>query len=311
MRIGNVEIGTPVALAPMAAVNCLAFRLMAKRYGAGLVSTQEIPAWELALDSEEAMAKYLDVSPRERPLSVQLLAGKPEDVKAAAAVAEPFADILDLNAGCITGQMLGRKTGAYLLKHPEMLGKVLGAMIGATNKPVTLKMRLGWDQDNLDYLKVGRMAQDLGVAAITLHGRTKAQHYMGKADWDAIKQLKEAADVPVIGNGDVTSGNDAKRMMEKTGCDAVMIGRGAIGNPQVFSDAKLAISEGADRPFRRPDPKLFLEFYGIYKDVQKRQKFTELRHHAYWFMKGQPKELQKKVLSAKDETEVLSYFQAL
>ena len=281
----------PFILAPMAAVNCQAFRLMCLDHGAGLVYTGMIDADELATDPEKSKKKYFDFHQKEKDhLIAQLIGGKKETLASATQILSEEKNILaiDLNAGCILGDWLGRKAGAYLLKHPNMLEKLLRTVIENSKKPVTCKIRLGWDEPN--YKEISKLVENAGATAIAVHARTKKQGYMSTARWSAISEIKETVSIPVIGNGDINSPMKAKQMLGQTNCDAVMIGRWAIGNPYCFKQTADYFDSKEFPDFDNElkvalQKKEFLKFVEYY-NKQPRQKMTELKQHAKWFMKG-------------------------
>lgn len=231
MKIGNVEIKSKALLAPMAGINDVAFRILCKRFGAGLVYTEMINANAIVRNNKSTFKKFI-LSSDEKPMAVQLFGAK-EDmlIKAAKIIQDSGADIIDFNLGCPDRKVLRQGAGAALLKRPKKVGELINALVKSVKIPVTVKIRL-----SKNYLEIAKIAQDNGASAIALHARTIKQGYSGKADWSCIKKLKENLSIPVIGSGDVFNGEDAKRMLEETGCDFVMVGRGAIGNPQVFRE---------------------------------------------------------------------------
>ncbi len=284
MKIGSVAIEHLAFLAPMRAVNCPSFRISCKQYGAGLLSTQtfwswEAEKWERRLDEE--------FTGKDTPLSVQVGGNQPDELKRAVGLLEPNADIVDFNAGCPHADACGNKSGAFLLLHPNQLERAVAAVISSTNKPVTAKIRTGWSPDKVNVVEVAKLLAGLGVAAITVHGRTRQQLFKGSADWGLIKAAKEAVQVAVIGNGDVFSGQDAERMMAETGCDAVMIGRAAKGNPFIFRQ----VNDWLERHVATPrDANQAIEdfraFAKSYHAIEHDRSNTEFKDQATWFLKG-------------------------
>jgi len=305
-KIGNVKLDNPFILAPLHGVNCLAFRLLCKEYGAGLVYSSMIHInW---LIKEKRLPEAIEFSKEEKPIAVQLIGNDPKTVKEAVEIVEPYADIIDFNFGCPDGDVLGWKMGAYLVKHPEKIPKLLGAAIGATNKPVTAKIRSGWDEKTINCVEVGKMIEDSGADAVALHARTRKQVYSGKADWQLIKKLKEKVEIPVIGNGDVSNGFLGKSMLDKTGCDFVMIGRGAMGYPFVFKECNECLDHGKEyRPTMKERHEAVKRLIYLYKNKQKRDNFSELKQHMMWswkWLKG-AKEFRVKLMNTKDEDGLL------
>nr|MDO8086896.1 tRNA-dihydrouridine synthase family protein [Candidatus Sigynarchaeum springense] len=284
MKIGNVAIEHLAFLAPMRAVNCPSFRILCKQHGAGLLSTQtfwswEIDKWERRLDDEFAG--------NDAPLSVQVGGNQPGEIKQAVGLLDARADVIDFNAGCPHADACGNKAGAFLLLHLNQLERAVAAVISSTNKPVTAKIRTGWSPDKINVVEVAKLLESIGVAAITVHGRTRQQLFKGTADWALIKAAKEAVHVPVIGNGDVFSGQDAERLMVETGCDAIMIGRAAKGNPFIFRQVNDWLDHHVDTPRgvgQAVDD--FRAFARSYHSIEHDRSITEFKDQATWFLKG-------------------------
>ncbi|MBU1704545.1 MAG: tRNA dihydrouridine synthase DusB [Nanoarchaeota archaeon] len=314
MKIGNVTLANNLSLAPMLGVNCTAFRLMCRNYGAGIVYSPMIHAMRL-VKGERNRDVVIDFVKEERPIAIQLVGRQPDMIKQAIGVIEDFADIIDINFGCPDSDVIGEKMGAYFSKHPEQISKVLCAAVSATNKPVTAKIRIGWDSQSINHLKQAKIVQDCGAAAIAVHGRTKEQKYAGKANWAAIRQVKEKVNIPVIGNGDVWCANDARSMLDKTGCDGVMIGRGAMGNPYLFKQCEQLISKGKLMPDLTTAKKgdLLMEFIELYNEFQVIRRFPEIKQHAMWFCTGTDGAAHKRreLMHASDENELVSMIKSL
>jgi len=307
LKIGNVTLANPVCLAPLLGVNCTAFRLMCHNYGAGLVYSPMIHALGL-VKAEKNRDIWIDFVEEERPLSIQLVGRDPEVMKESLQYIEPHCDIIDINFGCPDKDVLGQKMGAYFSKHPEQMTKIVEAVASSTDKPVTAKIRIGWDSQHLNQNTAAKMIEDAGASAIAVHGRTTKQRYSGKANWEAIKQVKEKVNIPVIGNGDIWTADDAKRMMDHTGCDGVMIGRGGMGNPYLFQRCAALLTKGKKLPDETTAQKgrRLLEFIELYNKVQKIKRFPELKQHAMWFCtgaKGASKK-RKAMMHAKDEADL-------
>lgn len=239
MDIANVRLEGNVFLAPMAGVTDFPFRLLCREMGCALAFTEMVSAkgMLLAPPGNRAARELLLTSPQEGPVALQLFGREPQTVAEAARrlAGDGRFCLVDLNMGCPAPKIAGSGEGSGLLREPDLAVRVAEAVVRASPVPVTVKLRMGWDEDSLVYEELGRRLQDAGVSALTLHARTRRQFYAGRADWDAIARLKRAVSIPVIGNGDVTCLQDARRMMEQTGCDAAMIGRAAMGNPWVFA----------------------------------------------------------------------------
>jgi len=314
LKIGNVKINNPLVLAPMAAVNCPAFRLLCKKYGAGLVYSPMIHCNSLTHlwkdDKELVFENFINFQDEERPLAAQIVGSDPKLMGEAASILSDYADIIDLNFGCCDADILGGKAGAFFIKHPEQIDKVVKSVLDNTNLPVTAKIRIGWDEKSINALEVSKKLEGLGVAAIAVHARTKSQRFSGKADWSMIKKVKDSINIPVIGNGDVSLPGSAKAMLDQTGCDFVMIGRAAMGNPFIFSRTKYLLDNGsnAPEPSRREIKKCILEFISLYEH-QKRQKFSELRDQMLWFVKGLDgaRKIKQDIIHLKEKDDLKEY----
>ncbi len=278
LRIGNIRPENNLILAPMLGVNCNAFRLLCKDYGAGLVATPMIHP-----DSLFNMDDRIDVIRRERPAVAQIVGKDTLKMSEAAKILEEKYDIIDINMGCPDKEILAQQCGAFFSKHPEQAYHMIGRVIDSVNCPVTAKIRIGWDEKSINAVEVAKKLEDLGIGAVIVHARTRKQVYSGKASWDVIKEVKESVDIPVIGNGDVFTYNDYNDMVKMTGVDFVMIGRGAIGNPQLFRECIEQREIKKDIVFAK---KLFDEFLFYYQKYSPREAFSEIRQHAMWFTKG-------------------------
>ncbi|EGQ1770153.1 tRNA dihydrouridine synthase DusB [Staphylococcus pseudintermedius] len=289
-KIGDVEIENRVVLAPMAGVCNSAFRLTVKEFGAGLVCAEMVSDKAILFNNPKTM-KMLYIDENERPLSLQIFGGEKETLVEAAEYVDKntTADIIDINMGCPVSKIIKCEAGARWLLDPNKIYEMVSAVTERVSKPVTCKMRIGWDEDHIFAVENAKAAERAGAAAISLHGRTRVQMYEGKADWDVIRQVKEAVNIPVIGNGDVTSPELAEKMLKETGVDAVMIGREALGNPWMIYRTVhyLETGELIDEP--QIDEKIEIALLHLNRLVDlKGEKVgvMEMRKHASWYLKG-------------------------
>ena len=289
LKIGNVLLKNIYILGPMAGVTDLPFRLLCKEQGAGLLCMEMVSAKAILYNNKNTES-LLQIHPDETPVSLQLFGSDPKIVSEMAKRIEerPFS-ILDINMGCPVPKVVRNGEGSALMKNPKLVYELVHAVVEAIEKPVTVKIRKGFDEEHVNAVEIARIAEEAGAAAIAVHGRTREQYYSGSADWEIIRQVKEAVQIPVIGNGDVTSGERAAALREQTGCDGVMIARGAQGNPWIFSDLLEYEETGAFPP--RPDvneirstmlrhARLQIEYKGSYIGIR------EMRKHVAWYTKG-------------------------
>ena len=289
LKIGNVELENRYILGPMAGVTDLPFRLLCKEQGAGLLCMEMVSAKAIYYNNRNTES-LLEIHPDETPVSLQLFGSDPKIMSEMAKRIEerPFA-ILDVNMGCPVPKVVRNGEGSALMKEPKLVYEIVSALVKAIDKPVTVKIRKGFDDDHVNAVEIAKIIEEAGAAAVAVHGRTREQYYSGKADWDIIRQVKEAVSIPVIGNGDVTSPQKADVLVRQTGCDGIMIARGAEGNPWIFSEM-IHWEETGELP-PRPDKdeiremmlkhaRLQLEYKGEFCGIR------EMRKHVAWYTKG-------------------------
>ena len=305
LTIGSVTLPNNLILAPMAGVTDLPFRLLCKEQGAGLLCMEMVSAKAILYknkNTEELMA----IDERELPVSLQLFGSDPDIVSQIAHQIEerPF-DILDINMGCPVPKIVNNGEGSALMKNPKLAGEIIEKTVKAISKPVTVKIRKGFDENHINAVEMARIAEASGAAAIAVHGRTREQFYSGKADWDIIRQVKEAVSIPVIGNGDLLTAEDVVAMYEQTGCDGFMVGRGAQGNPWIFRQILHTFETGEELPkptfaevrdMMLRHAQMMIEFKGEYTGIR------EIRKHGAWYTAGYPNSAKLRVMINEVET---------
>lgn len=291
MNIGNIELSAPLALAPMAGITDLPFRLICRRLGCGMTVSEMVSAKGLLYKNVKT-TEMLRIDDGERPTAIQLFGSVPAELAEAARMVEASgADMIDFNMGCPVPKIVNNGEGSALMKNPQLAHDILAAMVKAVKIPVTVKFRAGWDDNNRNAVEIARAVEAAGVSAVAVHGRTRQQFYEGKADWSIIADVKQAVKVPVFGNGDIFTVADGLRMLEQTGCDGLMIGRGADGNPWLFT-ALAAALRGEQLPQppslkeRLAQAAEHLEMLIAYKNEVVAVK--EMRRHISAYLKGMP-----------------------
>ena len=312
-KIGNVEIKNQVVLAPMAGYSNTSFRKIIKDMGAGLIFAEMVSDKALVYKNAKTL-ELLKMSEEERPIAQQIFGSDVESFVKAARIVESVMhpDIIDINMGCPVPKVaVSAQAGSALLKNPDKIKKIVSEVVKAVSVPVTVKIRLGWDESSINCVEVAKVIESAGASAITLHARTRAQGYSGKARWEYIKQVKENVSIPVIGNGDVKTCFDAKRMILETGCDAVMIGRGVLGNPWLIRDCVEYLESGSvPKPVSNQEKIEMMRrhFELLKQDKNEKVALLEIRSNILFYLKGMPgnKEMKTRICEAKSEEDIYS-----
>lgn len=292
LKIGNIELDGNFVLAPMAGVTNEAFRIICKEYGASYTVGEMISDKALSFGSNRTI-EMTKVNNAEHPIAVQIFGADIDTMREAAIYLDKYSDtdIIDINMGCPVNKVVKGGAGSALMKDPEKIYLMVKEIVESVSKPVTVKIRLGWDLNSINCVEVARLIEKAGAQAITIHARTRSEMYTGSAHWEYIKMVKEALNIPVIGNGDVTSIEDAKRMFEETGCDAIGIARGSLGNPFIFRELNAYFNDGIilDKPSNKEIYDTINRHYELLKTIKNEHiSMLEMRNHVSWYIKGKP-----------------------
>ncbi|MCL2236220.1 MAG: tRNA dihydrouridine synthase DusB [Defluviitaleaceae bacterium] len=305
MKVKDIEFLSPVVLAPLAGITDLPFRRICRSFGAGMVTSEMVSAKAL-VHGNEATRRLLRTDNGERPSVVQIFGSCPETMAQAAEILNnsPF-EILDINMGCPAPKIVKNGDGSALMRDPALAGRIVRAVKAVSHKPVTCKIRLGWDGTSINCVEYAKIIEDAGADAIAVHGRTRSQMYAGLADWSWIKKVKEAVSVPVTGNGDVANPEQAKKLMEETGVDALMIGRATYGDPWIFKHITTYLATGELLPAPTPSEKIAMSLHHAKMAVEhdgEKVALREMRKHFSWYVKGLREATEAKVAINKAES---------
>ena len=311
LKIGNVELKNNIFLAPMAGVTDMPFRILCKEQECGLVYTEMVSAKGMHYDDDKSNKLTL-MHEIEKPGAVQIFGSDPTIM---AEVTEKLnasdAAIIDINMGCPAPKITKNGEGSALMKNPQLIAEIIRAVAAASQKPVTVKIRKGWDESLINAVEIARIAEENGASAVAVHGRTREQYYSGKADWDIIRRVKKAVSIPVIGNGDVTGPKEARKLLEETKCDAIMVGRGAQGNPWIFKKIVRFLEDGTIVPDPSPEEKIdtIIRHMNMLIDLKgERTGILEMRSHIAWYIKGMRDAAytKQKIFQMTDKEEIIS-----
>ena len=312
-KIGNVEIKNQIVLAPMAGISNTAYRQIIKEMGAGLIYAEMVSDKAIMYGSSKTF-DLLKMDDKERPIAQQIFGSDIESFVIAAKKVEKemHPDIIDINMGCPVPKVaIKSQAGSALLKNPEKVGEIVKAVVNSVSVPVTVKIRSGWDENSINAVDIAKVIESSGASAITIHARTRSQGYSGHSDWSLIKKVKEAVNIPVIGNGDVTSCFEAKKMLDETHCDAVMIGRGVLGNPWLIKECVDYLNNGTLPKEVTPQEKINMlkrHYELLLKNTNEKQAILEIRTHALWYIKGLPgsSTIKNQICQTKNSTDLFN-----
>ncbi len=317
-KIGNVEIKNQVVFAPMAGVSNISYRQIIKEMGAGLIYSEMISTMGIVYNGKKTI-DLINFNENERPISIQIFGSDLKSfVEAAKYIEENFhPDIIDINMGCPVPKVaIKSQAGSALLKDPDKIYEIVKAVVNSTNTPITVKIRSGWDDKHINAVEVAQKIESAGASAIAIHARTRSQGYSGSANWNIIKEVKQSVKIPVIGNGDITTPELAKQMLNETGCDAIMIGRATLGNPWIIKEIVhyLDTNELLPKPTKIERIEMIKTHYNLLKKYSNTtHALLEIRTHALWYLKGIPgtKEIKTKICQAKTEEEFMNIIKEL
>lgn len=318
LKIGNVELRNNILLAPMAGITDLPFRLICEKYGAGLTCTEMISSKGLYYNDSKTK-QLLNVENEQRPVAAQIFGSDIEALKKASEYVGKFVDIVDINFGCPAPKIVKNGDGSKLLQNLELLEQIAREVVKASSVPVTAKIRKGWDKDNIVAVEAAKILESAGISAITIHGRTREEYYSGTADWQIIKKVKEAVNIPVIGNGDIRGKEDAMRMFEETNVDGIMIGRASIGNPWIFEEVVNYLSGNMQRSITNEE-RLNVILEHINLEIQEKGESTaikEMRKHLAYYVRNEKdaSKIREKINKIDNKQELITcldeYFKTL